>query len=134
MIKLKSTWLLVLGAVSVTQISYAASSISTRVKVVEEKVRLHDKKIRDIKAQQEQTDKQLAAMKTVKVEDTKQRAVQDDVDRKSAEDQLKARAIAAAKARQKEEAQRLAQAQAEHEARTAQAKVVELRQKRYAFP
>jgi len=134
MIKLKKAWLLVLAAVSMTQIAYASSSISTRVKVVEEKVRLHDKKIRDIKAQQEQTDKQLAEMKTVKVEDTKQRAVQDDADRKAAEDQLKARAIAAAKARQKEEAQRMAQAQAEQDARAAQAKVVELRQKRYAFP
>ncbi len=43
--------------------SYASASISTRVKVVEDKVRVHDKKIKDIKAQQEALSRDIASQR-----------------------------------------------------------------------
>lgn len=55
--------LLVLVASGIATQSVLAASISTRVKVVEDKVRLHDKKIREISAQQALTEQEIAILK-----------------------------------------------------------------------
>lgn len=85
-------WLL-LGAL-ISQQVWAASSVSTRVKVVEEKIRLHDKKLRDLAAQQELTNKQVEVLRQAREKEMavklKQQAKQATV----------ARAVAAAKMRQ----------------------------------
>lgn len=46
----------------------ASSSISTRVKVVEEKVRVHDKKLRELSAQQELASQQLIQLQQARIE------------------------------------------------------------------
>lgn len=62
------TVMLLVGMSLSAQQVLASSSISTRVKVVEEKVRLHDKKLRDLSAQQELTNKQIALLQSARLE------------------------------------------------------------------
>lgn len=86
-----------LGTALLAQQVQAAASISTRVKVVEEKVRAHDKKIRELSARQELADKQLLALKQ------EQAKAAEELARKQAEAQQKAAAARAA-ARRAEQA------------------------------
>lgn len=55
--------LLTLVGLGITAQSVSAASISTRVKVVEDKIRLHDKKLRELAAQQALTNKEIALLK-----------------------------------------------------------------------
>jgi hypothetical protein len=63
----------------------ASSSISTRVKVVEEKVRLHDKKLRELSAQQELTNKQIEQLQQARLEAEKAMAAKAEADLKTAQ-------------------------------------------------
>lgn len=78
---------------------WAASSISTRVKVVEEKIRLHDKKLRALAAQQELTNKQVEALKAARAEAEKAMEAKAEAAKKAASVRL-----AAIKAKQQREA------------------------------
>jgi hypothetical protein len=60
----------------------ASSSISTRVKVVEEKVRLHEKKLRELSAQHELTNKQVAQLQLARIEAEKAMQAKAEEDRK----------------------------------------------------
>ena len=73
----------------------ASSSISTRVKVVEEKVRLHDKKLRELSAQQELTNKQIAQLQLARVEAEKAMTAKAEADKQAV--QVKAMAKQRAK-------------------------------------
>ena len=60
--------ILLVGISLTGQQVFASSSISTRVKVVEEKVRLHDKKLRELSAQQELTNKQIVQLQQARID------------------------------------------------------------------
>lgn len=88
----------IVAVLMLTQQVWAASSISTRVKVVEEKIRLHDKKLRALAAQQELTNKQVEALKAARAEAEKAMEAKADAAKKSASIRL-----AALKAKQQQE-------------------------------
>lgn len=85
------TVILLVGVGFSAQQVLASSSISTRVKVVEEKVRLHDKKLRELSAQQELTNKQIAQLQLARIEAEKAMQVKAEEAKKST--QTKAAAV-----------------------------------------
>lgn len=87
----------VVAAVAVTQQVWAASSISTRVKVVEEKIKMHDKKLRDLAAQQELTNKQVESLKAAREEAEKAMTAKAEAEKQAAVASAK---VAAVKAKQ----------------------------------
>jgi chromosome segregation ATPase len=87
----------VVAGIAVTQQVWAASSISTRVKVVEEKIKMHDKKLRDLAAQQELTNKQVESLKAAREEAEKAMLVKAEVMKQSAVASAK---VASVKAKQ----------------------------------
>lgn len=107
--------------------SYASSSISTRVKVVEEKVKMHDKKIREIKAQQEALDRNLASSKGNQINalSSTSRATPKEVVREKTAEEIRQERIAAAIQ---------AKRQAEAAERAKQARLAALYKSRYAYP
>lgn len=88
----------IVAVLMLTQQVWAASSISTRVKVVEEKIRLHDKKLRALAAQQELTNKQVEALKSARAEAEKAMEAKAEAAKKAASIRL-----AALKAKQQQE-------------------------------
>jgi len=91
----------VVAGVAVTQQVWAASSISTRVKVVEEKIKMHDKKLRDLAAQQELTNKQVESLKVAREEAEKAIAAKAEASKQAAVASAK---VASVKAKQHQEA------------------------------
>ncbi len=89
------TVILLVGVGLSAQQVLASSSISTRVKVVEEKVRLHDKKLRELSAQQELTNKQIAQLQLARVEAEKAMTAKAEADKQAV--QVKAMAKQRAK-------------------------------------
>lgn len=79
------TVILLVGAGLSAQQVLASSSISTRVKVVEEKVRLHDKKLRELSAQQELTNKQIAQLQLARMEAEKAMVAKAEADKQAAQ-------------------------------------------------
>jgi len=79
------TVILLFGVGLSAQQVLASSSISTRVKVVEEKVRLHDKKLRELSAQQELTNKQIAQLQLARIEAEKAMMVKAEADKQAAQ-------------------------------------------------
>jgi hypothetical protein len=113
--------------------SYASSSISTRVKVVEDKVRVHDKKIKDIKAQQEVLNRNMANARTATpvqehptsaAKPSSQPTAKPAVKEKTEAELRQERAVAAARAKQRAEAE----ARAKHE------RLAAMYRARYAYP
>jgi peptidoglycan hydrolase CwlO-like protein len=90
----------VVAGIAVTQQVWAASSISTRVKVVEEKIKMHDKKLRDLAAQQELTNKQVESLKMAREDAEKAIAAKAEMAKQAAVVSTK---VAAAKAKQHQE-------------------------------
>ncbi len=88
----------VVAGVAITQQVWAASSISTRVKVVEEKIKMHDKKLRDLAAQQELTNnKQVESLKAAREEAEKAMTIKAEASKQAAVASAK---VAAVKAKQ----------------------------------
>lgn len=120
----------------VVNVAYASSSISTRVKVVEDKVRVHDKKIKDIKAQQEELSRNLASTAKTAHSDPAPAASANGaksatapsekptVREKSSAELRQERAASAAQAKRRAEAE----ARAKHE------RLAALYRSRYAYP
>lgn len=79
------TVILLVGVGLSAQQVLASSSISTRVKVVEEKVRLHDKKLRELSAQQELTNKQIAQLQLARMEAEKAMVAKAEADKQAAQ-------------------------------------------------
>ncbi len=79
------TLLILVGVGLSAQQVLASSSISTRVKVVEEKVRLHDKKLRELSAQQELTNKQIAQLQMARIEAEKAIQAKAEADKQAAQ-------------------------------------------------
>jgi hypothetical protein len=79
------TVILLVGVGLSAQQVLASSSISTRVKVVEEKVRLHDKKLRELSAQQELTNKQIAQLQLARIEAEKAMVAKAEADKQAAQ-------------------------------------------------
>lgn len=77
----------------------ASSSISTRVKVVEEKIRLHDKKLRELSAQQALTNKEIALLKQARLEAEKAMQEKAEADKKAAQVKLAAQRARAVQAK-----------------------------------
>jgi peptidoglycan hydrolase CwlO-like protein len=90
----------VVAGIVVTQQVWSASSISTRVKVVEEKIKMHDKKLRDLAAQQELTNKQVESLKAVREEAEKAVVAKAEAARQAA---IASAKVAAVKAKQRQE-------------------------------
>jgi chromosome segregation ATPase len=127
----KVFWLVV--GIAVTQQVWAASSISTRVKVVEEKIKMHDKKLRELAAQQELTNRQVESLKAVREQAEKAVAAKEEAAKQAA---IASAKVAATKARQRQ--QEVAEAK-KNEAKTSQDAVAEQTllissTSRYAFP
>jgi len=91
----------VVAGIAVTQQVWAASSISTRVKVVEEKIKMHDKKLRDLAAQQELTNKQVESLKAAREEAEKAMATKAEASKQAAVASAK---VASVKAKQHQQA------------------------------
>lgn len=91
--------ILFLLAAFATQPVWAASSISTRVKVVEEKIRLHDKKLRELAAQQELTKRQVESLRLARETAEKEMAAKAELAKQASI----ARAVASAKAKHRQE-------------------------------
>jgi hypothetical protein len=91
----------VVAGIAVTQQVWAASSISTRVKVVEEKIKMHDKKLRDLAAQQELTNKQVESLKAAREEAEKAMTAKTEAAKQAAVASAK---VASVKAKQHQEA------------------------------
>ena len=117
-------------AVFVVHSSYASSSISTRVKVVEDKVRVHDKKIKDIKAQQEALSRSLGNARVnhsnpVSPAPAKTLQASKSAVKEKTEAELEhERSVAAAQARKRAEA----------EAKAKRERLAALYRSRYAYP
>jgi hypothetical protein len=90
----------IVTVIAITQQVWGASSISTRVKVVEEKIKMHDKKLRELTAQQELTAKQVASLKAVR--ETAEKAVAEKAEAAKLASIASAK-VAAVKAKQRRE-------------------------------